>query len=341
MKNVHFLACLLFSSITLHCMESGKLTLNESSSSESQSMKQDIKNDCKNYFKNRLFSYIKLPVRYDDIDDMQKKYFSMTNKKSTSFLSQLLHRDVYDEETGNNFLHLAVKNRDLITVKWLMNVMQHPLSIKNVDGKEPIDFCIAQLMPNADEENKLLAHDILDIVTTGYAKVGFDYDCRRDFLKKIVKLEFEHAKQGTNFVLKEDILKRFLGDSSATEENVIKKSIKLSEIYQEVCDEKKNTFTHILVSRSLSDQLYKFIEKNYISFLKNKENQDPLLLAQKNFIEVAHKLFQQCAPNKNFNIAEDSKEGNEKKCCYYMLLNLQKKQDNNRDFKQCCDKHIL
>ncbi len=341
MKNIQFLFCLLFSSVTLHCMESSELTLTDSSSSDSQSMKQDIKNDCKIYFKNRLHSFIKLPITYDGIDDMQKMYFSMTNKKNTSFLSQLLHRDVYDDETGNNFLHVAIKNRDLMTVKWLINLMQHPFSMPNIDGKEPIDFCIAQLMPGAHEEHKSEVHNMLDIVTAGYGKVDFDYNCRRNFLKKIVKLEFEHAKHGTNFALKEDILKRFLGDISATEENVTKKPIMLSEIYKEVSDEKGNTFTHILVSRCLSDVLYKFIEKNYISFVKNKDKQDPLLLAQKNFIEVSRALFEKCAPNKDFNITEDSKENNEKKCCYFMLLNLQKKQDNKSDFKQCCDKHII
>jgi hypothetical protein len=312
--------------MTLHSMEV---------SNESNDQKTIIKNDFKDYLTNRLTAYKKSAFSFDDINDMESTYFKMTNKKKFSFLSKCLHRDVCDEE-GNNFVHRAAENRDIKMIEWVMRHMQRPLSTRNIAGKEPIDLCIDQLMPDAEEKHKEEVYKVFAALITGYDKSGFDYEHRRCFLKKIVTLEFEHTKHGsTNFCLREDISKYFSGQSSD-------KPVVLSEIYKEVCDENGNTFTHMLVSHHLSDMLYKFIHKDYITFAQNQNDKmNPLTLAQNIFLKVADNLFEQCT-NKNFNIATASQEdnGKNKKCCYYMLLNVCKKQQN-AEFKQCCDKHII
>jgi hypothetical protein len=182
-------------------------------------------------------------------------------------------------------------------------------------------------MPDALESNKESAYTILTTLVDGYDKIGFDYNHRRNFLKKIITLEFEYIKRGASFPFKNDLLKGFA-----------RQDIQLSDIYRQVCDEEGNTFTHMLVSHHLSDLLYSFLLKNYITFAVNKKKEDAATLAQKNFLEVGHKLFAQCVPG---NSIEYSQEDNKKKCCYYMLLNVQKKIDGNTEFKQCCDKHLI
>lgn len=334
MKNIQLLSCLLLSSVTLHSMEFSTSFSNESDGDA----KEIIKNDFKKYLGNRLTEYKKTPFSYDDMQDIKNTYAKMTNKENLSFLSKCLHRDVYDEE-GNTFAHIVVKHRDLKMTEWVIDCMKYSLSMPNNAGKEPIDLCIDQLMPNAEEGNKEESCKIFTKLIAGYDKVGFNYNHRRSFLKKIVTLEFEHIKHGTHFA-KEDASKYFSGQGAVAQQESVEKLV-LSEIYQEVRDEEGNTFTHMLVSHHLSDMLYTFIGKNYITFAKNKDTLNPLALAQKIFLEVAHKLFEQCAPNKDFTISTVSQEDTKKKCCYFMLLNFQRKQDNNTDFKQCCDKHII
>jgi hypothetical protein len=333
MKNMYFLFCFFVSSTALHSMDVGTAAAHDENNVD---VKTIIKNDFKNYLASRLKEYQKKAFSHDDIKNMQDTYGRITNKESLSLLSKCLHRDVCDEE-GNTFAHLGVKNKDLKMVHWTLQCMKHPLSMPNKAGKEPIDLCIDQLMPGAAESGKEEVYKIFAALTIDYDKIGFDYDHRRSFLKKIVMLEFEHIKHGsTDFVIKDDITKYCSGKG-------LDKPIVLSEIYQEVCDENGNTFTHILVSHHLSDMLYKFIEKGYITFAPNKNDKmNPITLAQNILLKVADNLFEQCAPNKSFNIekARQEEHNDKKKCCYYMLLNVLRKQ-GNMDFKQCCDKHII
>jgi hypothetical protein len=333
MKNMYFLFCFFVSSMTLHSMDLGVAAAHNENNTDAKTL---IKNDFKNYLTSRLKEYQKKAFSYDDMNNMEKAYFTITNKESLSLLSKCLHRDVCDEE-GNNFVHLGVKNKDVKMVEWTLRCMRHPLSVLNKAGQAPIDVCIDQLMPGSDEKNKEEAYKVFAALIHDYDKIDFDYNHRRSFLKKIVTLEFEHIKHGsTDFCLKDDISKYFAGQGSD-------KPIVLSEIYQEVCDQDGNTFTHMLVSHHLSDMLYKFIEKGYITFAANKNDKmNPVTLAQNIFLKVADNLFEQCAPNKNFNIAKAREEehNDKKKCCYVMLLNVLRKQ-GNMDLKQCCGKHII
>jgi hypothetical protein len=315
MKNMHFLFCLFLSSFALHSMENDE--------------QQIIKNNFKKYVANRLVEYKKHVFSYDDIQNIDDTYNQMMNEKDLSFLGDCLHRDVCDEE-GNTFIHFAAKHKDLKVVEWALRCMHHPLSIPNKYGKEPIDICIDQLMPQGQQNTRDEEYRVFNALIVGYDKIGFDYDHRRNFLKKIVALEFEYIKEGIDIGWKYDLLKYFSGN----------KPISLPEIYQEISDENGNTFGNYLVSHRLSDALYTFIIKNYITFRPNQQNENPLALAQKNWLEVANKLFRECAPNKDFNITEASQEIIKEKCCYFMLLNLQKKRDNV-DFKQCCNQHFI
>jgi hypothetical protein len=327
MKKILLLFSLLLN-ITLRGMELSSMAPN---GENHENKKIILQNDYKNFLAGHLRKYKEGSFPYIDIQRMENTYSDMTNKKSLSFLGDCLHKDVCDEE-GNTFVHYAAKNIDLKTTEWAIKCMKRPLSIPNKLNKEPIDLCIDQLMPGELESNKESVYKVFSALVTGYDKIGFDYEHRRSFLKKIVTLEFEYIKRGTAFPFKiDDVLKYFS-----------KQDIQLSDIYQEICDEEGNTFTHMLVSHHSSDMLYTFLIKNYITLAINKEKEDPVILAQKNLLKVGHDLFEQCAPNKDFDITKISQGDNKKKCCcYYMLLNLQKKMDGNTDFKQCCDKHLI
>lgn len=342
MKNILLPFWLFLSAVTLHGMEFSR-TLSTCSNSRYSDSKKPIKDDVnttkemkgvfKTYLANRLKEYTKTVFPRERIDEIQKMYDQMINKKSLSYLSKCLHQDVVDED-GNTFIHSAIKAKHLYMVEWLTSVMKHPLSVPNKDGKEPIDVCIEYLVPTAQKDGREEAYKILDVLTSGYEKVNFDYNHRRNFLNKIVTLEFTHIQKGTDFVLKEDILQRFTKQDTPD-------CIELSEIYQEVCDAEGNTYTHMLVDRHLADILYKFIEKGYITFAKNKhQKKDPLTLAVENLSEVAGRLLDTCAPNKDFDITKVSQEDKQKRCCYVMLLNELKRQSND-DYKACCNKHDM
>jgi hypothetical protein len=328
MKNMHFLFCFFVSSITLHSMDLGTAAARSENPEDNQ--KIILQNDFKKNLKNRFQDYKKKSFSINDMKNIQAEYYNTTNNESIGFLGECLHRDVCDEH-GNTFVHLGILDKHLSLIEWAIGCMKRPLSTQNESGKEPIDLCIDQLMPDALDSNREKVDTIFTALAHGYIKIGFDYDHRRNFLKKIVALWSEHIKHdSTKFCLKEDILQGFAGQD-----------IQLSEIYQEVCDKEGNTLTHILVSRHLADLLYNFSIKDYLTFATNKKNEDPVTLAQKNFLKVSRDLLKQCAPNQNFDIKAIPQEDINKKCCYYMLLNLQKKQANNTDFEQCCDKHII
>ncbi len=327
MKKILLPFCLFLSTVTLHGMELSSMASNGENHEDNK--KIILQNDFKNFLICRLQECKKKPFTNDDIQHLQNTYSEMTNKKSLSILGDCLHRDACDEE-GDNFVHYAARNRYLNMIEWAIKCMKRPLSSPNKAGKEPIDFCIDQLMPDASKDNKEETEKIFTALVVGYSKNDFDYEHRRSFAKKIVALEFEHVKHGIPYLPKTDILKSFC-----------RQDIQLSDIYQEVCDEGGNTFTHMLVSHHLSDLLYTFLIKHYITFAVNKEKEDPLTLAQKKLFEVSHKHFEQCIANKSFDMAGVSQEDNQKKCCYYMLLNVQRKKDHNTDFKQCCEKHII
>jgi hypothetical protein len=304
-------------------MEFSKIAANNEKSEDSQ--KIILQKDFKKYLKDRFQEYKKKSFSIEDMQQIKDRCKNITNEDSLDLLGQCLHRDVYDENQ-NTYVHLGILNRHLSLIEWAIGCMTHPLTIQNEAGKEPIDLCIDQLMPDALENNRERANAVFTTLVDGYSKIGFDYDHRKNFLKKIIRLEFEHIKHGNPFVLKEDMLKGFA-----------KQDIQLSEIYQQLCDEEGNTFTHILVSHQLSDLLYNFYIKNYITFVTNKNSEDSLTLAKNNFSQAGRCLFEQCVPGGDVHIRE---EDNKKKCCYVMLLNILKK-DNNADFKKCCDKHMI
>lgn len=327
MKNILFFFCLLANVVTLHGMRHSQIVPHHNENNN-MSAKEIIKNDFKTYLSNRLKVHGKGSFTDDEIKDIENTYITMTNKTKFSFLSKCIHKDVVDDN-GNNFVHSAVRHKDVKMIQWAMDIMEHPLSMPNENNKEPIDLCIDYLMPTANSNDRETECRIFAILVNGYAQADFDDDHRINFLKKLVALDFAYIKQGTQSIIEECILKNFSQEPD-----------ELSKIYQEMCDDKGNTFTHILVSRSMSDILYKFIEKGYITFAKNKQQEDPLILAQRNLSEVTCKLLQACTSGKDFTISAVSDEDKNKKCCYHMLQNFLKKQ-GNVDFKKCCDKHII
>ena len=151
MKKILLPFCLFLSTVKLHGMEQGSIA--PSGENREDNKKIILQNDYKNFLICRLQECKKKPFTNDEIQQLQSTYSEMTNKKSLSILGDCLHRDACDED-GNNFVHYAVKNRYLNIIEWAIKCMKRPLSTSNKDGKEPIDFCIDQLMPDALENNK-------------------------------------------------------------------------------------------------------------------------------------------------------------------------------------------
>jgi hypothetical protein len=297
---------------------------------ECKTQENKLEDNYKNYLLDSLKQYKKLlnsQFTSDDRDYMFATQKRMSNKLDLSKLSVMLHKDIVDEK-GNNFVHIAIEKRDIESLRWLIDAMQHPLSIANKEEKEPIDLCIDLLKPEAKDSFKQSAHDMLEILTAGYDKINFERSHRIIFLKKIIQLQLEYIKQGSRFKLKDVLFTRFLASNSA------EKAIELSEIYQEVCDKEGNTFAHILVEQGLSDMLYEFVKKDYITFAKNNNEQ--------NAFDLAEKLCpEHDSDTDSSGSLEMSKDVDEAYCCYRILLNYLKQQRNDKNFKRCCDKHIF
>ena len=164
MKNILLAFCLSLSVILLYGME---LTDKESNCFHREDSKKTIlQNDYKNFLSKRLQAYKKQPFSYDDIKYMEDTYVEMTSDNSLSIIGDCLHKDVRDEDE-NNFVHHAVKSRDLKTIEWAVKRMKCPLSTPNNLGKEPFDLCIDQLMPDETETNKQLSDKIFTALAFG------------------------------------------------------------------------------------------------------------------------------------------------------------------------------
>jgi hypothetical protein len=286
-------------------------------------MENNLENDYKSYLTNRLKEYNKVDFTIENIEHIHDMHNIMTASKNPAILSNYLQNDIIDDKK-NSFLHSAIQKKDLVVLQWLVESIQCAPYLPNSDGKEPIDLCIDQLMPHAEESNKQTAHEMLDILTAGYDKANFDREHRENFLKKLVTLHLEHTKHATNFKLKDILFSRFLRKNSTLD------SIDLSAIYQSVCDSNGNGFSHILVQQHLSDMLHEFIQKNYISFKPNKEGKNPITIAEEIFETLI--VDPQTSMENNPDIFKRSR------CCLFMLLNYIKKQ-NNINFEHCCHKH--
>lgn len=331
MKSIQLLSYLLFTSLTLHGMEQNNQTTPHNKHHEFweninyKKMEKNLENDYKYYLVNRLKEYNKVDFTIQDIKHLYDMHTIMTANKNPAILSNYLQNDVFDDKK-NSFLHSAIQKKDLVVLKWLIEDIQCAPYLPNSDGKEPIDLCIDQLMPDAQESNKQTAHEMLDILTAGYDKANFNRGHREKFLKKLVTLHLEHIKHATNFKLKDVLFSRFLRKNSALD------SIDLSTIYQSVCDSDENGFSHILVQQHLPDMLHEFIQKNYISFEPNKEGKNP--------IAVAVGIFDTLLVDPQKSIENSPDIFKKSRCCLFMLLNYIKKQ-NNTKFEHCCHKHTF
>lgn len=289
-----------------------------------------LESTCNSYCKNRLEEYKKIDFTPQDMEHINFIGSQITGRSNVLYYNN--GHDIQDSER-NGFLHIAIRKADLAIVTWLLS-NGCCTSRSNAQGKAPLDLCIDQLLPKADEKNKRIAYDMLDILMNGYAKVGFGIDDRKKFITKLITLELEHKKHDTNFVLKDSwigsLTKCSFCKNTISQQCSEKCSVcvSLSDVYKTVVDTEKNTYSHILVKKRLADQLYVFIQKGYVLCAPNIENKNPLDIALDFFL---------CCVNNNSDAATTSAA----RCCFYMLFNYTKKQQGNSDFKQCCKKHII
>jgi len=285
-----------------------------------------LETDGNNYLKNRLEEYKKADFAPKDMEHINSMCLQITEKPNPLVYNG---HNIHDDQK-NGFLHIAVRKADLAIVSWFLDNKCWS-NFANTEGKEPLDLCIDQLLPHADEKNKKVAYDILDTLMIGYEKANLQISYRKKFLTKLIRLELEHKKNGSLFTLKNSWIKqllapkdfnRFRGPTKYTH-------INLPTMYQTVTDEQKNSYAHILVKRGfLSDELYDCIQKGYISFAKNSAGNNPL--------DIALDSFQYCSQHSNLDSLVSST-----RCCLFMLLNYVKKQQGITDYQQCCDKHII
>lgn len=328
MKNMQVLLCVLFVGSALHGAEQKQIEVWKSINCDG--IQRTLAQDYESYLKNRLEEYKKTDFTYKDMQAIEYTGFLFTGFVKPIRFDSMLDKD------RNSFTHIAIRKADLTIVQWLTD--QRYLAYNaNSDDKEPIDLCIEQLLPNAAEANKKTVHEILDVLTAAYDTYAFNLDYRKKFLKKMVALQLEYKKcgthfglqDGTGFVLKDVLFTRFL-----IQDPKAKPTIVLSDIYHEVMDQNKNTFTHVVVQRGLPDELYELIKKEYITFEKNAEEKTP--------VDIAYELFRGFTQNHS-SIEARKDIFTKRRCCLFMLLNYLKiKQNvNNKSFIQCCDKHMM
>lgn len=325
MKNLPLLLYVLFISTTLHCMKQNQRV---DFWQDVKAIEQNLDNKYKLYLTNRLVHYKNFAFTANDRKEIQSMRLTITGNNDPFVLADYL--DFIVDDKKNNFLHIAIEKTDLEILRWLIDDVKYLPYTQNSDGKEPINLLIDQLMPLTPDNNKQTVHEMLDILTAGYDKAQLNSERRIKFLKEMVSLQLEHTKHNTNFILKDSLFTRLMQDPTNTQ-----KPIALPEIYQEVTDTNKNTFTHILVQRCMTDQLYEFVQKEYITFAENNDHKNPL--------DIAEKLLQEFTQHTNPDqaIATSSKEFYKKRCCFFILLNYLKKKNKETDFAQCCEKHTF
>jgi hypothetical protein len=334
-KNTHLLFCLLFTSITIQCMNQQLTVQNKQDdpwkSVDISAMNHVLKNDYKTYLTNRLIEYKKNDFTSQDLDQIENMYFHITNAQQPSELKRYLHNYVVDEKQ-NSFLHVAIKKKDVTVLRWLTTVVQCSSHKPNADGKGPIDLCIEQMMPDAQESDREKAHEMLDLLTDRYNKVNFCLEWRKAFLHKMLQLQYAHTKNATTFKLKEALFQRFLTDIYNSYQ-----PIALSKLYQETADPiTGDTFTHIFVEQGNADTLHKLLQQGYASPAKNKDGKTP--------VDSALILFNAVTQSSHFDtmITIDWAEYNRRRCCLFMLVHYAAKQQQLKcDLEQCCSAHTL
>lgn len=324
MKNIQLFSCLLFTMITTQCMNEKNAWQKIDCSITTSA----LETDCQNYLKNRLEEYKKTNFTPQDMEEINFIAAQITGRKN--ILTYNNGHGIRDNEQ-NTFFHIAIRKADLPIVTWLLNNKCWTYEA-NAQRKEPLDLCIDQLLPTANNKNKQVNLNVLDTLMSGYDKGNFCPLYRRKFITKLIILQLEHKKYNNNFILKDSWINPFTTCSYCTKKNILQKCsscIYLSDIYKTTIDTEKNTFSHILAQKQQADELYNFIQKEYISFSYNNNNQNPLNIAVENFISCIE------------NDIDVTGAVSPTRCCLFMLLNYIKKQQGVIDFEQCCDKHII
>jgi hypothetical protein len=332
-KNTHLLFCLLFTSITIQCMNQQLTVKNKENdpwkSVDVSAMNHILGEDYRAYLTNRLIEYRKNDFTSQDLNQIEKMYSRMKNDKHSD-LKNYLYNYVVDEKQ-NSFLHVAIKKKDITVLKWLTTVVQCAPHNVNADGKNPFDLCIEQMMPDAQESDRERAHEMLDLLTDRYNKANFCLEPRKAYLQKMLQLQYAHTKNATTFKLKEALFQRFLTDKHG------KYLIALSKLYQETADPiTGDTFTHIFVEQGNADTLHKLLQQGYASPAKNNDGKTP--------IDSALILFNAITQSSCFDtmITIDRAGYNRRRCCLFMLMHYAAKQQQLQcDLEQCCSAHTL
>jgi len=304
MKNIVVSFCLLFTSVTLHCME----------------LKPDYKESEK---------------RIDDACKAQLRVALEKYKNGNAFESETMNRLAHTanwathsdngieyihctkDDQNNGFFQEALKKTDQKIIQWLIdegNIGHH--SIKECE--DFITFCTEQLSPSTEENKRNSAYGILKSIIEHYKTNAAFQERKELYIKTIIELQLEHEEaSNSEFTMDEDLLTPF-----STQDN-------LSNQYQTIVNKDGNTLAHILVEKHAAGKLHTAVKKNCVSKIT-------LNNAGKTVYDLALDKFLASLNDTMLDIS--SSEANSIRCCYYML---EKYFSHSEDKENCCKEHII
>ena len=322
MKNVPVLLFIICMGSIVHAMD--KIQLELCKGINCDQIKDTLRNDYYAYLVNRLKEYRKSDLTVDDIEKMQQKRTLFAGDNSQFNLNTA---NVIMDEDGNTFAHVAIQKCDKEILARLSN---YPCDLPinaNKAGEDALDLCIKHLVPTAAEDKKAAAREMLGIVLARYHRMNQAEPRKKQYIQKLIMLEFAHKKAGNNFVVEDAWIKGFFKQAAGKKLDTV-----LAEIYPQVMDEEKNTFTHLALMNNASDDLYALLQKHFVAFTKNAQEKTPL--------DIAIEQFRRFTQNSQLIDAEEE-VFNRARCCLFMLMNYIAVQQEKPLFGKCCDKHKI
>ena len=257
MKNIHVLSLILFIGSMAHAMEQ-QLAL-----PDWKGMRKQLIGDYSKHLRNRLEEYKKTDISIVpwEMNTLVNDGKTITKLDATELKRAI--RSVRDSQY-NCFLHIAVDKDDEKTVRWLCSARRSfDLFKGNSSGETPLGLCIKKLLPgtvdNVATQNIFTV--LLNFATQWVLGGGVKISC----LKSIIALQLAHAQNGSTFVIDQNMLQKLLPNYQQQS---------LSNYYKNAQDEDGQTFAHAFSDNP--DKLFELVEKDYVSFAKDKQGRTAL-----------------------------------------------------------------
>lgn len=295
MNNRYAVLLFLVSSIALYAMEDNHNYVTESQPlPDWQRMYSTVEAKCHEKFKNRLQEYKKnhypfaTEWKMDSLVDIGK---DITKQDDLTLKAAIC---VTSDEDGNTFLHYAAEKNDEPTVQWILSLNRDNYCLeKRKNGQTPFDICVKKLLPHVDEEQKVTARKIFDMMLTYIACCTMSAEQKSGCLAQVVGLQLRYVCAGSEFAVKQYLLQKLIPTNSS-----------LSYYYKQAHDEHGFTFARALLNNP--DKLSTLIEHDYVSFEKDEHGLSVLDYAIKNLEAYTENEDQMTLDPEGFQRASDS-----------------------------------